>query len=74
MADGQKFVRFARNCVEAEYMIPARCSCCGGIKFLLIDGQERVRAIGQVSVEELRAVLSDAEAGRLPPFDPQRAN
>lgn len=62
-------LRFARNCLDAEAVVPARCPCCTGIKLMLLDNQDRIRAVASVSIEELRSVLADAEAGKLPPFD-----
>ena len=67
-----EFVRFARNCVDAESIVPTRCLCCEGIKLLLLDSQNRVRAIGSLSIDELRSVLANAEAGKLPPFKTEK--
>jgi hypothetical protein len=61
--------RIARNCIDAEAMITTRCTCCNGIKLLLIDNQDRIRAVVSVSIEELRDTLARAQAGELPPYD-----
>lgn len=61
-------IRFARNCVTADSVLPAQCECCAGIKLLLVDDRERIRALATVTLEELKAVVAAAEAGKLSPF------
>lgn len=65
-----KGYRIARNCVEAEFVIPARCPCCSGIKLLLVDNQDRIRAIASISADELERVVAESKAGTLEPFSP----
>jgi hypothetical protein len=63
-------LRFARNCIDAESTVAARCPCCDAIKLLICDGQDRVRAIADFTADDLRGILADYEAGTLPPFNP----
>lgn len=66
-------VRIARNCINAEAMTPTQCPCCGAIKLLLVDGQDRVRAIAELTLDALKGIVAEAEAGKLEPFDPVSA-
>lgn len=34
-----------------------------------MDGQDRIRAAASLTVEELRKILADVEASKLPTFD-----
>jgi hypothetical protein len=64
-----KGFRVARNCIDAEELLVARCPCCSDIKLLLLDNQERIRAIGTLSLEHVKSIVADAEAGRIPAFN-----
>lgn len=61
--------RVARNCLDAPEILVARCACCSDIKLLLLDNQERIRAIATVTLDQLKGVVADAEAGKIPAFD-----
>lgn len=61
-------LRIAQKCFQADSVIPARCSCCSAVTILLLDDRDRVRAVCNFSVEDLRLLLADAEADKLPTY------
>ena len=65
--------RFSADCVESSFALAARCRCCDGVKLMMLDATGSIRAIVTVPVSDLRNVLSLADAGALPAFDPQPA-